>query len=223
MTIEQVCVREGQRLEISVCQAQAGPISHRRKEGDDSSGQFEAVLFMLGQAPQQRSQAYIQCRLEILMYTKRSQGSDVTSTASGLLELFCPARAGTAVKKKRVAFGCKTHTQNFHSTARHCSPLSTPPLACAYSFFVLISKSGPTLMYYTWGNLTQYIELRFQEDVVIFEATNLFFVSLPNRTKKKEKKLELDFCLVSILNHHLSPCSADGTGNIIKSLSCKLS
>lgn len=78
-------------------------------------------------------------------------------------------------------------------------------------------------MHYTWGNLTQYIELRFQEDVVIFEATNLFFVSLPNRTKKKEKKLELDFCLVSILNHHLSPCSADGTGNIIKSLSCKLS
>lgn len=119
VTIEQVCVREGQRLEISVCQAQAGLISHYRKEGDDNSGQFKAVLFMLGQAPQQRSQAYIQCRLEILMYIKKSQGNNVTSTASGSFELFYPARAGTAGEKKRVAFGCKTHTQNFHSTTRH--------------------------------------------------------------------------------------------------------
>lgn len=44
------------------------------QEGDDSSGQFRAVLFMLGQAPQQRSQASIQPRLETLMYTRRSQG-----------------------------------------------------------------------------------------------------------------------------------------------------
>lgn len=87
------------------------------QEGDDSSGQFRAVLFMLGQAPQQRSQAFIQRRLETLMYTKRSQGNNVTSTASGLFELFYPARAGTAGEKKRVAFGCKT--QNFHSTAGH--------------------------------------------------------------------------------------------------------
>lgn len=104
---------------LSVCQAQAGLISHYRKEGDDSSGQFKAVLCMLGQASQQRSQAYIQCRLEILMYIERSQGNNVTSTASGLFELFYPARAGTAGEKKRVVFGCKTHSQNFHSTARH--------------------------------------------------------------------------------------------------------
>lgn len=119
VTTEQICVRKEQRLETSVCQAQAGPISHYRKEGDDSSGHFEAVLLTLGQAPQQSSQACIQCRLAVLMYTKRSQGNNATSTASGLFELFYPARPGTAGEKKRVAFGCKTHSQNFHSTARH--------------------------------------------------------------------------------------------------------
>lgn len=168
-------------------------------------------------------------RLETLLCTRRSQESNVTNTASGLFELFQPARAGTTGEKRRVAFGCKTHS-SFPFYSRTPSPLSTPPLACAYSFFVLISKSVRTLMYYTWGNLTQYVELRFQEDAVIFDATNLLFVSLPNRTKrknnnnneKKKTKLELDFCLVFILNHHLSLCSADATGNIRKSLSCKL-
>lgn len=102
----------------------------------------------------------------------------------------------------------------FHSKTP--SPLSTPPLACAYSFFVLISKSVRTLMYYTWGNLTQYAGLRFQEDVVNFDVCNLFFVSFPNRTRKK---LGLDFCLVFIFNHHLSPCSADISGSVRKSSS----
>lgn len=71
MSIEQVCVREGQRLKICACQAQAGLISHYRKEGDDSSGQLRAVLFMLGQAPQQRSQAYIQAR-NIIVHQEES-------------------------------------------------------------------------------------------------------------------------------------------------------
>lgn len=41
----------------------------------------------------------------MLMYIKKSQGNCVTSAASGLLELSCPARPGTAGEKKRVAFG----------------------------------------------------------------------------------------------------------------------
>lgn len=123
------------------------------------------------------------------MYIKRSQGNYVTSTASALFELSYPARPGTAGEKKRVAFGTRLlqdSNSEFPSHSKTPSPLSAPPLACAYSFFVLISKSVRTLMYCTWGNLTQYAVLRFQEDVVIFDASNLFFVSFPNRTKKKK-------------------------------------
>lgn len=159
----------------------------------------------------------------MLMYIKKSQWNYVTSAASDLFDLSYPARPGTAGEKKRVAFGMsllQDSNSEFPFHSKTPSPLSTPPLACAYSFFVLISKSVLTLMYYTWGNLTQYAVLTFQEDVVIFDASNLFSVSFPNRTKKK---LGLDFCLVSILNHHLSPCSADISGNVRKSSSCKLS
>lgn len=111
----------------------------------------------------------------------------MTSTTSGFFELSYAARPGTAGGKKRVAFGTsflQDSNSEFPFQSKTPSPLSTPPLACAYSFFVLISKSVCTLMYYTWGNLTQYAVLRFQEDVVIFDASNLFFVSFPNRTKK---------------------------------------
>ena len=123
----------------------------------------------------------------MLMYIKKGQGNYVTSATSGLFERSHPARPGTAGEKKRVAFGMRLLQDSnsefpFHSKTP--SPLSTPPLACAYSFFVLISKSVRTLTYYTWGNLNQYAVLRFQEDVVIFDASNFFFVSFPNRTKK---------------------------------------
>ena len=121
------------------------------------------------------------------MYIKMSQENYVTSAASGMFELSYPARPGTAGEKKRVAFGTsllQVSNSEFPFHNKTPSPLSTPPLACAYSFFVLISKSVHTLMYYTWGNLTQYAVLRFQEDVVTFDASNLVFVSFPNRTKK---------------------------------------
>lgn len=49
MTTHQFYVKEEQRLEINVCQAQAGLTSHYKKEGDYRSEQFKAILYMLAQ------------------------------------------------------------------------------------------------------------------------------------------------------------------------------
>lgn len=152
------------------------------------------------------SQAYAPCKLEILMCIKRSQGIYVTNKELALFELSKPAGPETA-GKKIVAFGMsllQDSNTEFPLHSKTPSPLSTPPLTCAYAFFVLISKSVRTLMYYTWGNLTQYAVLKFQEDVVIFDASNFCFVSFPNRTKKK-KKLEARFLPGFPSNKHLSP------------------
>lgn len=121
-----------------------------------------------------------------------------------------------------MAFGTsllQDSNMEFPLRSKAPSPLGTPPLACAYSFFVLISKSVRTLMYYTWGNLTRYAVLRFQEDVVIFDASNLCFVSFPNRTKKKVRGWI--FAWFPFKSTFI-PCSADISGNIKKSFFCML-
>lgn len=117
-----------------------------------------------------------------------SQDNVVTSAAPELFELSYPTSPVTVGKKKMTFDRSLLQDLNsefpFHSKTP--SLLSTPPLASAYSFFVLISKSVHTLMNYTWGNLTQQAVLRFQVDVVIFEASNLGIVSFPNRKKNNQ-------------------------------------
>lgn len=131
-----------------------------------------------------QSQVYAPCKLEMLMCIKRRQG--YVTNMVWLFWTFLACRTRSSWGEESGLWHTSTTISNSEFPLhRKTSPLlSAPPLACAYSFFVLISKSASALMYYTWGNLTQNSVLRFQEDVVIFYTSNLCFVSFPNRTKK---------------------------------------